>query len=243
MKDCNHCGERIANSRDECSYCKKKVGNVEVVHWSKKNKFYDKLETNLVLYVLVFIAIVAFIAIGFGWLDSKIGHFPTLFIAMALAYFGDRWQNGLPLFPRLGPKRISGTVKKNLNVDDNIHTDTIGYGSNRYQIFLNPTGLTEAVKDGWSWPGCLLSSFWLIYKGIIGLGVGSFIFFLILPFLGLPILDILITFIFVIYLGSNGNKIVTNSLIQKGYKFVINVNADSAEGAKAQFVVSQSKDK
>jgi hypothetical protein len=192
---------------------------------------------------LVGIAILVITIIAAGWIVPTFGRFLAALIFMAIAYFGDRYMEGLPLIPRLGPKRKSGTVKKNLNVDDNIHTDTIGYGSNRYQIFLNPTGLTEAVKDGWSWPGCLLSSFWLIYKGIIGLGVGSFIFFLILPFLGLPILDILITFIFVIYLGSNGNKIVTNSLIQKGYKFVINVNADSAEGAKAQFVVSQSKDK
>ena len=204
----------------------------------KRKNYIDGLPNWLVGPAILVITIIA----G-GWLIPTGGHWLAGLIFMAIAYFGDRYMEGLPLIPRLGPKRKSGTVKKNLNVDDNIHTDTIGYGSNRYQIFLNPTGLTEAVKDGWSWPGCLLSSFWLIYKGIIGLGVGSFIFFLILPFLGLPILDILITFIFVIYLGSNGNKIVTNSLIQKGYKFVINVNADSAEGAKAQFVVSQSKDK
>jgi len=91
----------------------------------KRKNYIDGLPNWLVSAVVFVITIIAA-----GWLIRTVGGWLTGLTCMTLAYFGDRYMEGLPLIPRLGPKRKSGTVKKNLNVDDNIHTDTIGYGSN-----------------------------------------------------------------------------------------------------------------
>ena len=41
----------------------------------------------------------------------------------------------------------------------------------KYKIFVNPQGSSEAVKQGWSWPGFFFNIIWALIKRMWVLGV------------------------------------------------------------------------
>ena len=50
----------------------------------------------------------------------------------------------------------------------------------QYKVYKHPSGTTEAVKQGWSWPGFFFSFIWAMVKKMWGLGVGVLIGFFVL---------------------------------------------------------------
>ncbi len=53
----------------------------------------------------------------------------------------------------------------------------------QYKVYKHPSGSTEAVKQGWSWPGFFFSFIWAMVKKMWGLGVGVLIGFFVLGFI------------------------------------------------------------
>ena len=125
---------------------------------------------------------------------------------------------------------------KNGNIS-NEKADRIGFGSKNFLIYTNPSGITEVIKNGWSWPGFIFTFLWLAYKGMIIWSICGFAFVIVISFLGVPEYYITILSIgFGVYCGSNGNSLYRKYLEQKGYNLSLSVNADNPQNAKAQFV-------
>ena len=105
-----------------------------------------------------------------------------------------------------------------------------------YKIFVSPLGQTEAIKQGWSWPGCLFTTMWALVKKLWGIAAvlfGSgvllsilmsveFYFFLGVSLLGIPIL-----------VGSLGNQWREKNLVKRGYEYKETVEAQTPEAALA----------
>ena len=131
-------------------------------------------------------------------------------------------------------------MKKYLFIDNNqsdIKANAIGSGNKNFHIYKNPTGMVEAIKNGWSWPGFFNSSLWLIYKGMFILALQVFVFFAMFVFFGIPEQIVAVVSIGIgIYFGVNGNRLYRQFLEKQGYKFFLSVNADNIANAKAQFV-------
>tara|TARA_B110001454_G_scaffold152175_1_gene141567 strand:- start:347 stop:769 length:423 start_codon:yes stop_codon:yes gene_type:complete len=131
-------------------------------------------------------------------------------------------------------------MKKYLFIDNNqsdIKADAIGSGNKNFHIYKNPTGMVEAIKNGWSWPGFFNSSLWLIYKGMFILALKVFVFFALLVLFRIPEqIAALVSIGIGIYFGVNGNSLYRQFLEKQGYKFFLSVNADNIANAKAQFV-------
>ena len=53
----------------------------------------------------------------------------------------------------------------------------------QYKVYKHPSGSTEAVKQGWSWPGFFFGFIWAMVKKMWGLGVGVPIGFFVLGFI------------------------------------------------------------
>jgi hypothetical protein len=120
----------------------------------------------------------------------------------------------------------------------------------KYDIFQHPDGRIEAVKDGFSFPGCLLGGFWALYHKMwiaatisFVLGFGAYI---VLPspafyFAGVPfghrfgIAD-LINIGLMIAFGMMGNGWRYNNLVARGYEWRSDVEASTPDGAKASFL-------
>ena len=118
---------------------------------------------------------------------------------------------------------------------------------NPYKIFVSPLGQREAVKQGWSWPGCLFSTFWALVKKLWGVAAalwgsgifGSILmgqalvaeaygFFLLLlgAFgIGVPML-----------MGAQGNQWREKNLLTRGYEYKGAVTAQTPEEALALWV-------
>ena len=45
----------------------------------------------------------------------------------------------------------------------------------QYKVFIHPSGTSEAVKQGWSWPALFFGFIWAMIKKMWGLGVGVMI--------------------------------------------------------------------
>ncbi|MCY4509593.1 MAG: hypothetical protein OXG35_21900 [Acidobacteria bacterium] len=45
-----------------------------------------------------------------------------------------------------------------------------------FKMFIHPDGKVEAVKQGWSWPGCMVPHFWALYNRMWWLGFGLMLF-------------------------------------------------------------------
>ena len=131
-------------------------------------------------------------------------------------------------------------MKKYLFIDNNqsdIKANAIGSGNKNFHIYKNPTGMVEAIKNGWSWPGFFNSSLWLIYKGMFILALQVFVFFAMFVFFGIPEQIVAVVSIGIgIYFGVNGNRLYRQFLEKQGYKFFLSVYADNLANAKAKFV-------
>ena len=116
----------------------------------------------------------------------------------------------------------------------------IGFGSKTFLIYKTSTGLTEAIKVGWSWPAFFFHTFWLLYKKIYVWAACTLILWLIMFGLSQSILPEIsfdsFSIVFYILFGVGGNELYIHTLEKKGYKFTLSVNADNPQNAKAQFV-------
>lgn len=125
---------------------------------------------------------------------------------------------------------------------------------NSYRIFKNPSGHTEAVKQGWSWPAFFFAIIWALIKQLWY--VAAIIFLIILPFViyympdlmnateqqiaeasykmniigtvvGVPIRIILVLF---------GNKLREKNLIKRNYQLVGIISARSPATAIERYL-------
>ena len=111
---------------------------------------------------------------------------------------------------------------------------------NEYNVYKNPSGVVEAVKQGWSWPAFLFTAIWALTKGLYALGAGIFILFLFLHLFlnsivegagsGNPI-TLFITLGVAVWLGMEANKLREKDLKKKGYDFISSIEATTPEGA------------
>lgn len=115
-----------------------------------------------------------------------------------------------------------------------------------YKIFVSPLGKTEAVKQGWSWPGFLFNLIWVLVKKMWVSGISLWGLWI-----GGSLLDI---FVFEgsrfakfsdavtkygwgiglpIGLGSGGNLMREHHLVSRGFEFKDTVQARNPEAALA----------
>ena len=118
---------------------------------------------------------------------------------------------------------------------------------NNFTIYKHPNGLTEAVKQGWSWPAFFFTIFWCFAKKItklgsiiIGIWFGVWIIMIILNELGEYVLSAMFNFIptfgIPIWLGKNGNEERQENLMSRGYELKATVLALNSDGAIAQYL-------
>ena len=116
----------------------------------------------------------------------------------------------------------------------------------QFKIFVNGfTGVTEAVKQGWSWPGCLFGIFWALAKklwwlvaALIGFTIVNVMFINSLSgsaLINWHITTNLIGFIICGVIGWKGNEWREANLFARGFKPVETVTAANAAGALAMF--------
>ncbi len=95
-----------------------------------------------------------------------------------------------------------------------------------YKVLTHPSGSTQAVKQGWSWPAFLVPHIWALFKRLWGLAVGAsfaFVAFVFIseevdidrigPFLVLVGAELGVRIIF----GANGNSWREVNLISRGF--------------------------
>jgi hypothetical protein len=113
----------------------------------------------------------------------------------------------------------------------------------QYKIFIDPSGSTEAVKQGWSWPAFLFSFVWAMVKKMWALGIGLFILSLIFISMVGREADLLINGISVVVsviFGIYGNSWREKNLESRGFEIKDTVTAANPEEAIALFVKSES---
>ena len=114
----------------------------------------------------------------------------------------------------------------------------------QYKVFKHPAGLTEAVKQGWSWPAFFFGSFWAMAKKMWGIGIGVLIGFLVFGMIvavmgGGSGGEGLINFIALvanIIFGVKGNSWREKNLASRGFDQVDTVTAANPEGAVASYL-------
>ena len=109
----------------------------------------------------------------------------------------------------------------------------------QYNIYASPTGMKEAVKQGWSWPGFCFTVIWCFVKKLNIFG---------LIILGVIIITTIIDIIFVIdtsvpvgvgssmACGQLGNKQREENLVNRGFELKSTVSAQNPEGAIALYL-------
>lgn len=111
----------------------------------------------------------------------------------------------------------------------------------QFKIYRHPSGVTEAVKQGWSWPAFFFSFLWAFLKKqwVLGAAVlgGMFAFGFVLGLAGAgaggDALIHLVSFIVNVMFGVNGNAWREKNLLSRGYQHVETVTAANPEGALA----------
>tara|TARA_R110002096_G_scaffold194791_10_gene377226 strand:- start:12654 stop:13049 length:396 start_codon:yes stop_codon:yes gene_type:complete len=114
-----------------------------------------------------------------------------------------------------------------------------------YNIYSNPQGTLEAVKQGWSWPGFFFNSIWALVKKMWLLGGALTAIFIVLalfiPFSLIPTMSSMDIFINILSLivsivfGIKGNEWREANLQSRGYEFKGTVRAQNGEGAIATY--------
>ena len=111
----------------------------------------------------------------------------------------------------------------------------------QYKVFKHPSGASEAVKQGWSWPAFFFSFIWAMVKKLrvlgVGLLVGFFLFVIIVDASvggdGADVLINIVGIIISIIFGFNGNSWREKNLVSRGYELASIVTAANPEGAVA----------
>jgi hypothetical protein len=116
-----------------------------------------------------------------------------------------------------------------------------------YKIFVSPQGSSEAVKQGWSWPGFFFNFIWALIKRMWVLGVVLMILSIALGFAegtvevsygkeaasGISVFTSILNLVIAVVFGVKGNKWREKNLIFRGYKYQDTVDAQNPEAAIA----------
>jgi hypothetical protein len=111
----------------------------------------------------------------------------------------------------------------------------------QYKVFKHPSGTSEAVKQGWSWPAFFFGFIWALVKRMWGLGVGVLIGGLVFGFIvgafgggkdGDALINI-VAFIVNVIFGVNGNSWREKNLVSRGFEEVGTLTAANPESAVA----------
>lgn len=114
---------------------------------------------------------------------------------------------------------------------------------NNYKVFRHPSGRTEAVKQGWSWPASLFSYFWAPFKSLWLLGLGGLVATVALGYLAAAVsnasqaasfMNLVLTVVSVVF-GVKGNAWREANLIRRGYASAGEFTAEDAKGAVANY--------
>lgn len=107
----------------------------------------------------------------------------------------------------------------------------------QYKVYKHPSGTTEAVKQGWSWPGFFFSFIWAMVKKMWSLGVGLLIGFFVFGLINEALINIVAIIANIIF-GINGNLWREDNLASRGFEQVDTVTAANPEGAIALYLKS-----
>lgn len=105
-----------------------------------------------------------------------------------------------------------------------------------FNIYTNPSGIIQVVKQGWSFPVFGFGILWCFFKRLYNIGFILFIssFFFSIIFRSDTNINIT-AYIFTIcisgWLGSSGNKLIENNLLKNGYKFKKTIKALNPKSA------------
>ncbi len=126
----------------------------------------------------------------------------------------------------------------------------------QYKVFKHPSGSTEAVKQGWSWPALFFGVTWAIVKNMWGLGMGflsgSIVLGLIIAIIAsaaddssghtiISVVNVAAPIANIIF-GLKGNSWREKNLASRGFKQVDTITAANPEGATALYVKAQNAD-
>jgi hypothetical protein len=118
----------------------------------------------------------------------------------------------------------------------------------QYKIFRHPSGTTEAVKQGWSWPASLFSFFWAPFKRLWVLFVGGLLATVALGYLAAAVtnasqaaslMNLVLTVVSVVF-GVKGNAWREANLVRRGYELVGCLIAEDGAGAVASCLKASS---
>ena len=121
----------------------------------------------------------------------------------------------------------------------------------QYKIFKHPSGNSEAVKQGWSWPAFFFSFIWAMVKKQWALGFAVLVGFFVLGFIigavgggdsSDAIINVIALIINIVF-GINGNSWREKNLISRGYEQADTVTAANPEGAVALFLKTASAER
>ena len=112
----------------------------------------------------------------------------------------------------------------------------------QYKIFRHPSGSTEAVKQGWSWPAFFFSWIWAMVKRMWVVGILAFVPLVLVNAAArdtnaeplVTIVNIVLAIVFAV----NGNSWREKNLLSRGYEWTDTVSASNPEGATAVFLKS-----
>lgn len=108
-----------------------------------------------------------------------------------------------------------------------------------YKVFTHPSGSTQAVKTGWSWPAFFVPHFWALFKRLWGLALGASLVLVAVAFISEdvdanqigPLLILAgAEFAVRIIFGANGNSWREVNLISRGFTETNVVTVGAAEG-------------
>ena len=111
----------------------------------------------------------------------------------------------------------------------------------QYKVFRHPSGTTEAVKQGWSWPASLFGVFWAPFKKLWMLGVGGLAAMLALGYVAAvatsasqaeAFMNLVLLVVSVVF-GLKGNAWREAGLVARGYEAMGTVTAETAGAAIA----------
>jgi len=106
-----------------------------------------------------------------------------------------------------------------------------------FDIYTHAQEADEAVKQGYSWPACLIGTLWAFSKGLIGTGLLLFVallFMRVLPAIIGP-LSLVVNLLILYMIGTQGNDWRRSKLIKKGYTLQKTIEAKNAKEAIAEY--------
>lgn len=125
-----------------------------------------------------------------------------------------------------------------------------------YKVFVNPQGSSEAVKQGWSWPGFFFNIIWALVKKLWVLGVVLMILTFALGFVEgtmevtsgkeaaseISAFTSILNFVIAVIFGVKGNQWREKNLLSRGYKYQDTVDAQNPEAAIASWFTDDKGD-